>query len=115
MINVKRIYEPADPNDGTRILVDRLWPRGIGKKEVKLDEWHKEIAPSNQLRKWFGHDPTRWNEFRKRYFAELDSNSEAWKTMVDLARSENITLLYSAKNEEQNNAVVLKDYLESKI
>jgi uncharacterized protein YeaO (DUF488 family) len=72
MIRIKRVYEPAEPKDGPRILVDRLWPRGIGKKELRLDSWHKGVAPSSQLRKWFSHVPARWDEFRRRYFAELD-------------------------------------------
>jgi uncharacterized protein YeaO (DUF488 family) len=115
MIRIKRAYEPAEPGDGARVLVDRLWPRGIGKKALRLDSWYKDIAPSSQLRKWFGHDPARWNEFRKYYFAELDSNPEAWRSLIELARSGDVTLLYSAKNEEHNNAMALKDYLESKL
>jgi uncharacterized protein YeaO (DUF488 family) len=113
MIRIKRVYELADPNDGTRVLVDRLWPRGVRKEELILDVWYKEAAPSSRLRTWFRHDPARWDEFRKRYFAELDGNPEAWRSLLELARNGNITLLYSAKNEEHNNAVVLKDYLES--
>jgi uncharacterized protein YeaO (DUF488 family) len=115
MIRTKRVYEPAGPDDGARILVDRLWPRGIAKKSVKLDSWNKDVAPSNELRKSFHHDPARWDEFRKRYFAELDNNPAAWSSIVELARAGDGTLLYSAKDEEQNNARVLKDYLESKI
>jgi uncharacterized protein YeaO (DUF488 family) len=115
MIRTKRVYEPAEPNDETRVLVDRLWPRGIRKEQLILDAWYKEAAPSRRLRLWFGHDPARWDEFRKRYFAELDSNPEAWRSLVELARSGNVTLLYSAKNEENNNAAALKDYLESKL
>jgi uncharacterized protein YeaO (DUF488 family) len=115
MIRIKRVYEPAEPKDGTRILVDRLWPRGIGTKELRLDSWYKGVAPSSQLRKWFSHDPTRWDEFRRRYFAELDSNLSAWSSLADLARSGNVTLLYSAKDEEHNNAEALRDYLESKL
>jgi len=114
MIRTKRVYEPAGPEDGTRILVDRLWPRGIAKKALKLDSWNKDVAPSNELRKSFHHDPARWGEFQKRYFAELDNNPEAWSSIVESARTGDVTLLYSAKDEEQNNARVLKDYLESK-
>jgi uncharacterized protein YeaO (DUF488 family) len=115
MIRTKRVYEPARPDDGARILVDRLWPRGIAKKSVKLDSWNKDVAPSNELRKSFHHDPARWGEFQKRYFAELDKNPEAWSPIVESARAGDVTLLYSAKDEEQNNAQVLKHYLESKI
>jgi uncharacterized protein YeaO (DUF488 family) len=115
MIRIKRVYEPAEPTDGRRILVDRLWPRGIGKGELKLDSWHRDVAPSNQLRKWFGHDPTKREEFKRRYFAELDSNSAAWSTLAELARNGNVTLLYSARDEEHNNAEVLRDYIQSKI
>jgi uncharacterized protein YeaO (DUF488 family) len=115
MIRIKRVYEPAEPKDGTRILVDRLWPRGVGKKTLGLDSWYKGVAPSSELRKWFSHDPARWDEFRRRYFAELDNNPTAWSPLVELARSDNVTLLYSAKDEAHNNAQALSDYLESKL
>lgn len=115
MIRIKRVYEPAELDDGTRILVDRLWPRGIEKKRLRLDFWYRDVAPSSQLRKWFGHDPARWDEFRRRYFAELDGNPAAWTPLVQLARSGNVTLLYSAKDEGHNNAEALRDYLESKL
>jgi uncharacterized protein YeaO (DUF488 family) len=115
MIRVKRVYEPMESEDGTRILVDRLWPRGIGKKELGLNSWHKDVAPSSQLRKWFSHDPTRWDEFKRRYFDELDNNRAAWNPLVGLARNGNVTLLYSAKDEAHNNAKALRDYLESKL
>jgi uncharacterized protein YeaO (DUF488 family) len=115
MIGVKRVYEPAEKEDGSRILVDRLWPRGIAKKALKLDSWHKDIAPSSQLRMWFGHDPAKWDEFKRRYFTELDSNPAAWSSLVHLARSGDVTLLYSAKDERHNNAEALRAYLESKL
>ena len=115
MIRIKRVYEPAEPEDGSRILVDRLWPRGIEKKKLRLDSWYKDVAPSNELRKWSHHDPARWDEFRRRYFAELDSNPAAWTSLVGLARSGTVTLLYSAKDELHNNAEALRDYLESKL
>lgn len=115
MISIKRVYEPVEPKDEIRILVDRLWPRGIDKKKLRLDGWHKDVAPSSQLRKWFNHDPARWEEFGRRYFAELDSNPEAWSPLAELARSGNVTLLYSARDERHNNAEVLRDYLESKL
>jgi uncharacterized protein YeaO (DUF488 family) len=113
-IRIKRVYEPVDPDDGIRVLVDRLWPRGISKEQVRLGIWQKDIAPSNKLRKWFNHDLARWDEFRRRYFAELDSNPDAWRPLLELAYSGNVTLLYSARDNEHNNAAVLKDYLESK-
>lgn len=116
MILTKRVYEPVGPEDETRILVDRLWPRGIGKKKLRLASWYKDVAPSSQLRKWFRHDPARWDGFRRRYFAELDGgNPGAWTPPVQLARSGNVTLLYSAKDEGHNNAEALRDYLESKL
>jgi uncharacterized protein YeaO (DUF488 family) len=115
MIRIKRVYETAEPEDGTRILVDRLWPRGIEKKKLRLDSWYKDVAPSSQLRKWFGHAPAKWDEFRRRYFAELDSNPAAWSSLSELARSSIVTLLYSAKDEGHNNAEALRDYLESKL
>jgi uncharacterized protein YeaO (DUF488 family) len=115
MIRIKRVYEPVESKDGTRILVDRLWPRGIAKKALRLDSWYRGVAPSNELRKWFNHDPARWDEFRKRYFTELDNNLTAWNSLSDLTRKGNVTLLYSAKDERHNNAEALKDYLESKL
>jgi len=115
MIRIKRAYEPPEPEDGNRILVDRLWPRGIEKKRLKLDSWYKDVAPTSELRKWFSHDPAKWDEFRRRYFAELDSNPAAWGPVADLARRGTVTLLYSAKDEGHNNAVALRDYLESKL
>jgi uncharacterized protein YeaO (DUF488 family) len=95
--------------------VDRLWPRGISKRDLTLDSWHKDVAPSTELRKWFNHDPSKWDEFRNRYLAELDNNPKAWNYLVELARSGNVTLLYSAKDGEHNNAAALRDYLDSKI
>jgi uncharacterized protein YeaO (DUF488 family) len=115
MIRIKRVYEPADPDDGTRVLVDRLWPRGISKEQVRPGIWQKDVAPSSELRKWFNHNPARWDEFRRRYFAELDSNSDAWRPLFELAYSGNVTFLYSARDNEHNNAAALKDYLESKL
>ncbi len=115
MIRTKRVYAAPTPDDGLRVLVDRLWPRGAKKEQLKLDGWHKEVAPSDQLRQWFGHDPAKWAEFKRRYFAELDNkNPKAWEPLLKAARNGNITLLYSAKDEEHNNAVVLKESLETK-
>jgi len=115
VIHIKRAYEQPSRDDGVRILVDRLWPRGVGKDRLLIDAWYKEIAPSSQLRAWFRHDPDKWDEFRKRYFAELDSAPELWRPLLEIARSRNITLVYGAKDRENNNAVSLKEYLESKL
>ena len=115
MIRIKRVYESMGSENEMRILIDRLWPRGIRKDQLEPDAWYKEVAPSNQLRMWFGHDPGKWDEFKERYFAELDSRPEALGPLLELARSGNITLLYGAKNKEHNNAIALKDYLESKL
>lgn len=111
MINIKRVYEPASKDDGYRVLVDRLWPRGISKTEAAVDLWLKEIAPSTELRKWFGHDPGRFTEFKKRYIKELDNNP-ATKTLKNLANQhKKITLLYGAKDEHHNQAVILQGLL----
>ncbi len=110
-IRLKRIYEPAATSDGTRVLVDRLWPRGLPKSKAEIDLWLKEVAPSSALRQWFGHDPKRWNEFRKRYKAELASTSEEVKKLRHLASHGRLTLLYGARDEEHNQAVVLKEVL----
>ena len=118
IIKVKRIYidQTESNNDSFRILVDRLWPRGLRKEEVKIDLWLKDIAPSTSLRKWFSHDEKKWNEFKFRYFKELEENNESINKVLDKAAEEgSITLLYSAKNEKFNNAVALKEYLEQKI
>lgn len=112
MIQLKRIYEPAAPGDGVRILVDRLWPRGISKEKASLDLWLKDIAPSTALRQWFGHDPAKWQEFRKRYNKELTEHPEAVATLKEKMRQGKVTLLYGARDTEHNEAVVLKDYLE---
>lgn len=110
-IKLKRAYEPVDPEDGTRILVDRLWPRGVSKVEAALDQWMKEIAPSTELRKWFGHDPGRWKEFCRRYSAELKQNSELLSNLRSLARQGPVTLVYSAHDEVHNDAIVLRDVI----
>jgi uncharacterized protein YeaO (DUF488 family) len=114
-IALKRAYEEPARGDGRRILVDRLWPRGIKKEDLKLDAWAKELAPSTELRKWFGHDPAKWAEFKKRYGAEL-KRANAAETMRGLLakkpRAKAVTLLYGAKDTEHNEAVVLRDYLE---
>ena len=112
MIRVRRVYEEPSTEDGKRILVDRLWPRGLKKEEAKVDLWLKEIAPSDELRKWFAHDPVKWGEFKKRYFAELKDKADPVKSIRREARDGDITLLFSAKDRERNNAVALKEYLE---
>lgn len=112
MIRIKRIYDPPAAGDGRRVLVDRLWPRGLSKDEVKVDEWLKEIAPSDELRKWFGHDPARWEEFRTRYREELKLHGELLERLRAEARKGTVTLLFAAKDEEHNNAVVLKELLD---
>jgi uncharacterized protein YeaO (DUF488 family) len=110
MITLKRAYEKASRSDGYRVLVDRLWPRGVSKAALKLDAWEKDIAPSPALRTWFGHDPKRWSEFKKRYHAELRGNKEELRALRRSAK--NITLVYGAKDPEHNQAVVLKEALE---
>jgi uncharacterized protein YeaO (DUF488 family) len=112
-VAIKRVYEEPEPGDGTRILVDRLWPRGLSKERAKVDFWLKEIAPSNDLRKWFGHDPEKFSEFRHRYEAELESESGqvALARLRDLARQGPITLVFAAHDMEHINAVVLRDVL----
>ena len=111
MIKVKRVYEPRDPDDGSRFLVERLWPRGIKKEDLQMEAWLKDVAPSDGLRRWFGHDPAKWREFQRRYFAELKMK-DASRLIRTAARHGNVTLLYSARDEEHNNALVLKAYLE---
>jgi uncharacterized protein YeaO (DUF488 family) len=111
MIKIKRIYDTPTPDDGIRILVDRLWPRGLSKEKAKVDLWLKEIAPSNELRKWYGHDPKKWAEFRKKYFKDLDTKRELVNQIVQKIKEGDVTLLYSSKEEKLNNAVALKEYI----
>lgn len=115
MIQIKRAYDPAGPDDGVRYLVDRLWPRGITKEALRADDWFKEVAPSNDLRHWFGHDPAKWEEFQTRYFAELEAHPAVWQPLVDAARQSKITLLYGAHDSEHNNAQALKQFLEKQL
>lgn len=110
-VKLKRAYEPPSPEDGTRILVDRLWPRGLSKQKAALDCWMKDIAPSTELRKWFGHDPKRWKKFRRRYGEEMRQHPDLLAELGALARRHNITLVYSAHDETHNDAVVLRDVL----
>jgi len=111
MIKIKRVYDPPSADDGIRILVDRLWPRGIRREDVKMDLWMKDVAPSNELRKWFSHEPSKWDEFRRRYGEEI-KGSKALEQLRDLIRRyQVVTLLFSAKDRERNNAVVLRELL----
>lgn len=110
-VRIKRAYEPPSPRDGTRVLVDRLWPRGVKKADAGIAQWMKEIAPSNELRKWFGHDPERWQEFRRRYKAELARKRELVGQLREIARQGPLTLVYSAHDEVHNQAVVLREKL----
>jgi uncharacterized protein YeaO (DUF488 family) len=110
-VRLKRAYEPAAEGDGTRILVDRLWPRGVAKKDAAIDRWAKDLSPSAELRKWFGHDPRRWPEFRRRYRAELRAHPEQLDELRALARLGPVTLVYAARDEEHNDAVALREML----
>lgn len=111
-INLKRVYDPVSKEDGPRILIERLWPRGVKKEDLIMDEWLKDVAPSTDLRKWFSHDPAKWKEFQKKYFKELDENHEALEPILKALHKGRVTLLYSSKDTEHNNAVSLKNYLE---
>jgi uncharacterized protein YeaO (DUF488 family) len=111
MIHLKRVYEPAARDDGTRFLVERLWPRGINKEALHMDGWLKDVAPSTELRQWFAHDPAKWAEFQKRYFAELDANPEAVEPIRQAMRKGTVTLLFSSHDAEHNNALALETYL----
>lgn len=114
MIKLKRAYDKAGDSDGYRILVDRLWPRGLNKSEAKIDLWLKDIAPSEQLRKWFSHDATKWLEFKQRYFEELSAKEEIIRPIVEKAAASAITLVYAARDAQHNNAVALKEYIEDR-
>ena len=115
MIQVKRAYDETSKNDGTRFLVERLWPRGVKKEDLKVEAWLKDVAPSTELREWFQHDPSKWAEFRRRYFKELAKRQDAWRPLVTRARRGRITLVYSAHDTEHNNAVALKEFVEQKL
>ena len=108
---IKRAYDPPAEADGVRILVDRLWPRGVNKAAARIDHWLKDLAPSDELRKWFGHDPARWDTFKRRYFKELSGQTEVLAGLRKLARSGRVTLVYAAKDVEHNNAVALREFL----
>ena len=111
MIRIRRAYEPAARGDGRRLLVERLWPRGIRKEALRLDAWMKDVAPSTELRKWFDHRVDRWTEFQRRYRRELSAHREAWSPILEASRRGRVTLVYSAHDSEHNAAVVLRDYL----
>ncbi len=114
MIRIKRAYESPQPGDGTRFLVDRFWPRGVTKDAIAIAAWLKDAAPSKPLCQWFGHDAPKWDEFRRRYTAELDEHPAAWQPILDAARQGAVTLVYGARDTEHNNAVALQHYLETK-
>ena len=115
MIQVKRVYDPAESADGVRFLVDRLWPRGVKKESLAIRAWLKDVAPSNELRTWYHHDPAQWDKFCQRYFRELRENSASWLPLLEAARRGAVTLLYSSHHTDRNNAVALKEFLIEKL
>ncbi len=115
MIQLKRAYDKPDKSDGERFLVERLWPRGVKKSSLPLVAWLKDVAPSTELRKWYEHDPAKWNEFRKRYFADLKKEPEAWQPLIEAARKGTISLVYSSHETEFNNAAALKEFLTAEL
>jgi len=115
MIQVKRAYNTPSKNDGARFLVERLWPRGIKKENLYVEDWFKDVSPSSELRQWFEHDPAKWAEFRRRYFRELEGHPDAWHPLLARARRGRVTLVYIAHDTEHNNAVALKEFLDQKL
>ena len=115
IVSIKRAYASPDPHDGYRVLVDRLWPRAVSKSDACIDDWWKEYAPSTALRKWFSHDPTKWGRFKQRYTDELEANREEVTRSVDRIEHGPITLVYGAKDVHHNNAIVLKEFIETRI
>jgi uncharacterized protein YeaO (DUF488 family) len=115
MIRVEHVYDHKERDGGTRFLVDRLWPRGIRKDDLQIDGWLRDVAPSNELRYWFGHDPAKWEEFKQRYFKELDAEPAAWQPLLEAARRGEVVLLEGARDLEHNQAVALKEYLEARL
>jgi len=115
VIRVKRIYDAAADEDGMRILVDRIWPRGVSRAVARIDQWPKETAPSHELRRWFSHESERWTEFKRRYFSELDRSPDAWAPLIQECRNGTVTLLYAASDRSQNNAVALCEYLSANL
>jgi uncharacterized protein YeaO (DUF488 family) len=114
-VRLRRVYDPPTTDDGRRILVDRIWPRGVSKAEAAIDLWAKDVAPSTELRRWFGHDPARWQEFTRRYREELKVRPESWRPLVEAAAEGPMTLVYGARDEEHNQAVVLRQFLEERL
>ena len=114
MLKIKRVYEEAEASDGVRFLVERLWPRGMKKEELKMNAWLKDVAPSPALRSWYAHEPSRWKEFQQRYRTELEENPDAWKPILAAGQG-NVTLLYSARDTEHNSALLLKSFLEEQM
>jgi len=114
-IGLRRAYDRPGRNDGTRVLVDRVWPRGVGKEALGVDLWLRDVAPSTELRKWFGHDPEKWDEFKRRYFRELERSPEGLDELLDLARKGRVTLVFGAKDTQHNNAVALKEFIERRL
>jgi uncharacterized protein YeaO (DUF488 family) len=115
MLKIKRVYDPPSPNDGKRILIDRLWPRGLKKEDAKVDVWIKEVAPSTQLRMWYGHDPKKWVEFKRRFFSELHRRQDLVEGIVNASRKGTVTLLFGSKEERFNNAVAFKEFVEARM
>ena len=114
-ISIKRVYQPRATQDGRRVLVDRLWPRGLSKADAKIDYWPKDLAPSTELRKWYVHDPEKWKQFKRRYFAELKGKPDDVQLLLNYVRGSKVTFLFGSKEERLNNAVALKEYVESKL
>ena len=114
-IQIKRAYAPLSPEDGVRVLVDRLWPRGLAKSDAAIDRWMKDLAPSTELRRWFGHDPSRWDEFQRRYRQELAAHLDDLAPLLDAARRGDVTLVYGARDPRHNQAVVLKQVLDEQL
>jgi uncharacterized protein YeaO (DUF488 family) len=115
MLKIKRVYEDAQASDGVRFLVERLWPRGMKKEDLKMKAWLKDVAPSQSLRRWFAHEPLKWQEFQQRYRAELEANPDAWGPLLEAAEQGDVTLLYSARDTEHNSALLLKSFLEEQM
>jgi uncharacterized protein YeaO (DUF488 family) len=113
VIHLVRVHDRDDAGEGPRFLVDRLWPRGVRRADLQVTDWLKGVGPSSELRRWFGHEPEKWDEFRRRYFAELDARPEAWRSLRDAAAAGDVTLLYGSRDAEHNNAVALRDYLDA--
>ena len=113
-ISIKRIYDTPSAQDGYRVLVDQLWPRGLKKEDARIDSWVKEIAPTKELRKWYSHDPEKWPEFKRRYFEELDGHTELVNEFIEVIKERKVTFLFSSKELKLNNALALKEYIEKK-